>query len=118
MRPIIARTVRGAALRVVLAVFVGVTAVAPLRPLAAQDAAPGPVSIPLALQVGIPQGEFAQGVKIAGGIGGGLIFAVNSVIGLRTGQSILWPDRDGRERKLTIVKVLQNRKSPQPDSAA
>lgn len=40
------------------------------------------------------------------------------VIGLRTGQSILWPDRDGRERKLTIVKVLQNRKSPQPDSAA
>ena len=40
------------------------------------------------------------------------------VIGLRTGQSILRPDRDGRERKLTIVKVLQNRKSPQPDSAA
>ena len=40
------------------------------------------------------------------------------VIGLRTGQSILWPGRDGRERKLTIVKVLQNRKSPQPDSAA
>ena len=40
------------------------------------------------------------------------------VIGLRTGQSILWPDRDGRERKLTIVKVLQNSKSPQPDSAA
>ena len=40
------------------------------------------------------------------------------LIGLRSGQSILWPDRDGRERKLTIVKVLQNRKSPQPDSAA
>ena len=40
------------------------------------------------------------------------------VIGLRTGQSILWPDRDGRERKLTIVKVQQKRKSPQPDSAA
>ena len=29
------------------------------------------------------------------------------LIGLRTGQSILWPDRDGRERKLTIVKVQQ-----------
>ena len=27
------------------------------------------------------------------------------LIGMRTGQSILWPDRDGRERKLTIVKV-------------
>lgn len=31
------------------------------------------------------------------------------VIGLRTGQSILWPDRDGRERKLTIVKVHQKK---------
>lgn len=29
------------------------------------------------------------------------------LIGLRTGQSILWPDRDGRERTLTFVKVLQ-----------
>jgi len=37
------------------------------------------------------------------------------LIGLRTGQSILWPDRDGRVRKLTIVKVLQ--KIPQPDRA-
>jgi regulator of nucleoside diphosphate kinase len=27
------------------------------------------------------------------------------LIGLREGQSILWPDRDGRERKLTIIKV-------------
>jgi len=27
------------------------------------------------------------------------------LIGLREGQSILWPDRDGHERKLTIVKV-------------
>ncbi len=31
------------------------------------------------------------------------------LIGLRTGQSILWPDRDGRERKLTIVKVQQKK---------
>ena len=29
------------------------------------------------------------------------------LIGLRAGQSILWPDREGRERKLTIVKVMQ-----------
>lgn len=34
------------------------------------------------------------------------------LIGLRTGQSILWPDRDGRERKLTIVKVLQKPVGP------
>ncbi len=31
------------------------------------------------------------------------------LIGLRTGQSILWPDRDGRMRTLTIVKVAQKR---------
>jgi len=29
------------------------------------------------------------------------------LIGLREGQSILWPDRDGRERLLTILKVRQ-----------
>lgn len=29
------------------------------------------------------------------------------LIGLSEGQSILWPDRDGHERKLTIVKVEQ-----------
>lgn len=40
-------------------------------------------------------------VSILTPIGAGLI-------GLRTGQSILWPDRDGRERKLTIVKVVKN----------
>lgn len=30
------------------------------------------------------------------------------LIGLREGQSILWPDRDGHERKLSIVKVEQS----------
>ncbi|MFD1104621.1 nucleoside diphosphate kinase regulator [Sphingobium olei] len=29
------------------------------------------------------------------------------LIGLREGQSILWPDRDGRERELKIVSVRQ-----------
>ncbi len=29
------------------------------------------------------------------------------LIGLRQGQSILWPDRDGRERTLTILRVAQ-----------
>lgn len=29
------------------------------------------------------------------------------LIGLREGQSIHWPDRDGRERELTIVSVRQ-----------
>ena len=29
------------------------------------------------------------------------------LIGLREGQSILWPDRDGRERELAIIRVRQ-----------
>jgi regulator of nucleoside diphosphate kinase len=29
------------------------------------------------------------------------------LIGLREGQSIIWPDRDGHERQLSIVKVTQ-----------
>ncbi len=29
------------------------------------------------------------------------------LIGLREGQSISWPDREGRKRRLTIVKVTQ-----------
>jgi len=29
------------------------------------------------------------------------------LIGLREGQSILWPDREGHERRLTIVRVEQ-----------
>ncbi len=27
------------------------------------------------------------------------------LIGMREGQSILWPDRDGQQRRLSIVKV-------------
>jgi regulator of nucleoside diphosphate kinase len=34
------------------------------------------------------------------------------LIGLRDGQSILWPDRDGRERKLRIVAVSQASETP------
>lgn len=29
------------------------------------------------------------------------------LIGLREGQSIVWPDRDGRERRLTVTRVEQ-----------
>jgi regulator of nucleoside diphosphate kinase len=45
--------------------------------------------------------DIAQGrISILTPIGAGLI-------GLREGQSILWPRRDGQERRLTIVKVTQ-----------
>jgi regulator of nucleoside diphosphate kinase len=30
------------------------------------------------------------------------------LIGMKAGHSILWPDRDGRQRRLTIVSVQQN----------
>lgn len=33
------------------------------------------------------------------------------LIGMRAGDAILWPDRDGRKRKLTIVKVEQRKPS-------
>jgi hypothetical protein len=81
MRSFVARFALGAGL--------GAAFASPLTALAAQESSPGPLSIPFALQVGVPQGEFAQGVKIAGGIGGGLIFAVNSVIGLRTDLGVM-----------------------------
>ena len=43
---------------------------------------------------------FAGRVSILTPIGAGLI-------GLREGQSIVWPDREGHERRLVIVKVKQ-----------
>lgn len=51
------------------------------------------------------QADIAAGrISILTPIGAGLI-------GLREGQSILWPDRDGHERPLKVVKVTQ-RSSP------
>ena len=47
------------------------------------------------------EADIAAGrISILTPIGAGLI-------GLREGQQILWPDRDGRERNLTIVRVSQ-----------
>lgn len=55
-----------------------------------------------AVQLVFPRdADIANGrISILTPIGAGLI-------GLSQGQSILWPDRDGNERKLTIVKVNQ-----------
>ncbi len=47
------------------------------------------------------QADISAGrISILTPIGAGLI-------GLREGQSINWPDRDGHERKLTIIKVTR-----------
>lgn len=48
-----------------------------------------------------PEADISAGrISILTPIGAGLI-------GLREGQSILWPDREGHERRLVIVKVQQ-----------
>jgi hypothetical protein len=39
--------------------------------------------IPVALELGVPQGDFAENVDITGGIGGGVIFRLGGGIGLR-----------------------------------
>jgi hypothetical protein len=52
-------------------------------PLAAQDDVSGAVAYPLAVRLGFPQGEFAQNVSFAGGIGGGALWSIGGVLGLR-----------------------------------
>lgn len=52
-----------------------------------------------------PEADIAAGrISILTPVGAGLI-------GLRQGQSILWPDRDGRERQLVILRVQQQGRS-------
>ncbi|MES1972902.1 MAG: nucleoside diphosphate kinase regulator [Pseudomonadota bacterium] len=49
----------------------------------------------------------ANRVSILTPVGAGLI-------GLREGQAILWPDREGHERRLLIMNVAQQQTSPAP----
>ncbi|MET0373151.1 MAG: nucleoside diphosphate kinase regulator [Rhizorhabdus sp.] len=66
--------------------------------VAFSDAASG--GVPRTVQLVYPgQADIAlDRISILTPVGAGLI-------GLRQGQSILWPDREGRERRLTIVSV-------------
>lgn len=52
------------------------------------------LSVPLALEVGLPQGAFAENVKVAGGFGGGILWSVGGLVGLRSelGVSIYGSD--------------------------
>ncbi|MBK7907435.1 MAG: hypothetical protein IPJ78_12870 [Gemmatimonadetes bacterium] len=54
--------------------------------LAAQQST---VAIPVGLQLGIPQGEFAQNVNFAGGVGGGVLWKVGGPIALRADLGFL-----------------------------
>lgn len=47
------------------------------------------VTIPFSLNIGVPQGEFAQNVKLAGGVGGGLLWNVGGPFALRADIGVL-----------------------------
>lgn len=51
--------------------------------LRSQGGGPSSISIPVGLQLGLPQGEFAQNVNFAGGFGGGLLWKVGGPLALR-----------------------------------
>jgi len=75
------RVLNIARLIVVLALLV-LTALA-TRPLGAQAPPPSRVSIPIYLQGGLPQGEFAENVDFAWGLGGGVLFELVPELALR-----------------------------------
>lgn len=52
-------------------------------PALAQQNAPSRFAVPLHLDLGLPQGEFAENVAIAGGFGGGFMFALAPHFALR-----------------------------------
>jgi len=58
-----------------------------LLPLRAQEATgsslPRDIAVPLHLQFGVPTGAFAQNVAMAGGVGGGVLWAFDEMLGFR-----------------------------------
>ena len=47
------------------------------------------VSVPLSLNLGLPQGEFSENVSIAGGVGGGVIWKVGVPFALRADLGVM-----------------------------
>lgn len=58
-----------------------------LLPLRAQETTasslPRDIAVPLHLQIGVPTGAFAQNVAMAGGFGGGVLWAFDEMLGFR-----------------------------------
>ena len=75
------------ALRVAATLPLAVLCAAPFAILSAQGTSGR--SFPLGLHVGIPQGEFAENVAIAGGLGGGAIFPFAGVLGFRAELGVM-----------------------------
>lgn len=67
-------------------------------PVIGQGASGGPStrSIPLALQIGLPQGEFAENVAVAGGVGGGVLWKVGGIVGVRAEMGVMIYGSDTR----------------------
>lgn len=90
MRPLRTPAPRAALLLAVQLAALPAALLAPLLPVAPElHAQQGPsegtssIAIPFGLQLGLPQGEFAQNVNFAGGIGGGLLWKVGGPLALR-----------------------------------
>ncbi len=47
------------------------------------------ITIPISLNIGVPQGEFAENVRIAGGAGGGVLWKVGGPVGLRADIGVM-----------------------------
>lgn len=63
-----------------------------------QESAPAlsPLSVPFALQVGLPQGEFGENVAVAGGIGGGVLWNLGGIVGFRAEMGVMIYGSDTR----------------------
>ena len=58
--------------------------------------APSSLSVPFALQVGLPQGEFAENVAVAGGLGGGVLWNFGGIVGFRAEMGVMVYGSDTR----------------------
>lgn len=54
-------------------------------PLGAQSS----VFVPVGLNIGLPQGEFAENVNLAGGVGGGVIWRIGGPVALRADLGVM-----------------------------
>lgn len=84
-----------------LAALVAFLAAVPHSALQAQESSTR-FAVPLHLDLGLPQGEFAQNVQIAGGFGGGFMFAIARHVALRAELDFMIY---GSERRTYVVNL-------------
>jgi hypothetical protein len=67
---------------------------APIVPVA--HAQSSSVAIPIGLEIGLPQGEFAENVNVAGGFAGGILWRIAPEFGIRAGLDFMIYGADTR----------------------